>query len=353
MYYISQISFNDKTAIKRLEKLLSDEGIRKDSNLDYICGMYDEKMNLIATGSCFGNTLRCMAVSKEHQGEGLLNEIVTHLINIQFERGNTHLFLYTKCDSAIFFESLGFYEIAHIEDQIVFMENRKNGFSIYLKRLLKESTDMLSKRLPLLKTAALVINANPFTLGHQYLIEKASSENDFVHLFIVSEDVSLIPFSVRKKLVIKGTSHLNNICYHESGPYIISNATFPSYFQKDEQAVIESHAMLDLTVFLQISHVLGIKKRYVGEEPTSLVTGIYNDIMRKKLPAHGIKCEVIPRKKINGQVISASIVRQAIKNNDYETLRQMVPLSTLEYFQSQEAMLVINRIRQKSDVIHY
>lgn len=73
MYYISQISFNDKTAIKQLEKLLSDEGIRKDSNLDYICGMYDEKMNLIATGSCFGNTLRCMAVSKEHQGEGLLN----------------------------------------------------------------------------------------------------------------------------------------------------------------------------------------------------------------------------------------------------------------------------------------
>lgn len=43
MYYISQISFNDKTAIKQLEKLLSDEGIRKDSNLDYICGMYDEK----------------------------------------------------------------------------------------------------------------------------------------------------------------------------------------------------------------------------------------------------------------------------------------------------------------------
>lgn len=128
MYYISQISFNDKTAIKQLEKLLSDEGIRKDSNLDYICGMYDEKMNLIATGSCFGNTLRCMAVSKEHQGEGLLNEIVTHLINIQFERRNTHLFLYTKCDSAIFFESLGFYEIAHIEDQIVFMENRKKWF---------------------------------------------------------------------------------------------------------------------------------------------------------------------------------------------------------------------------------
>lgn len=86
------------------------------------------------------------------------------------------------------------------------------------------------------------MNANPFTLGHLYLTERASAENDTVHLFMVSEDASLIPFKVRRRLVTEGTSHLDNIIYHDSGPYIISSATFPSYFQKDMDSVIESHA---------------------------------------------------------------------------------------------------------------
>ena len=90
---------------------------------------------------------------------------------------------------------------------------------------------------------------------------------------------------MRKQLVLEGTAHLNNIIYHESGPYIISNATFPSYFQKDADAVMESHANLDLTIFVRIAQALGINCRYVGEETNSQVTGIYNKIMTKKLPA--------------------------------------------------------------------
>jgi [citrate (pro-3S)-lyase] ligase len=138
-YIISQIYPSDILANKQINELLLAEGIRRDANLDYTCGMYDDEMNIIATGSCFDNTLRCMAVSNAHQGEGLMNQIVTHLISVQFERGNTHLFLYTKCNSAKFFGDLGFYEIARIDGQIVFMENRKTGFSAYLERLKKES----------------------------------------------------------------------------------------------------------------------------------------------------------------------------------------------------------------------
>ncbi len=248
-YFITQITASDKRGNRLVDELLTSEGIRRDGNLDYTCGMYDDEMNLIATGSCFENTLRCMAVSHEHQGEGLMNSIVSHLIELQFSRGNTHLFLYTKCDSARFFGDLGFYEIARINGQIVFMENKRTGFPGYLNTLAKQKEDAP-------RVAALVMNANPFTLGHQYLVEKAAAENDILHLFIVSEDASLVPFAVRKKLVMEGTAHLTNIRYHDSGPYIISNATFPSYFQKDEKAVIESHAMLDLTVF---SELLGNK----------------------------------------------------------------------------------------------
>lgn len=330
-YAISQIYPSDRRANTQINELLLAEGIRRDANLDYTCGMYDEEMNIIATGSCFGNTLRCMAVSNAHQGEGLMNQIVTHLISIQFERGNTHLFLYTKCNSAKFFGDLGFYEIARIDGQIVFMENRKTGFTSYLEKLKKETEQSEVFRQfscndsAKTKIAALVMNANPFTLGHQYLVEKAASENDILHLFIVSEDQSLVPFSVRKKLVLEGTAHLKNIIYHESGPYIISNATFPSYFQKDADAVMESHANLDLTIFVRIAQTLGINYRYVGEEPNSQVTGIYNEIMAKKLPENQIACKIIPRKEANGSVISASTVRTALKSGKMELLKTLCP----------------------------
>lgn len=353
-YYISQIYPSDKRANDEVDALLISEGIRRDANLDYTCGMYDDEMHIIATGSCFGNTLRCFAVSHEHQGEGLMNSIVSHLIEFQFSRGNTHLFLYTKCNSAKFFGDLGFYEIARIDGQIVFMENRKPGFQNYLRTFAKDALpEGLTAETPTRKIAALVMNANPFTLGHQYLVEKTAAENDLLHLFIVSEDASLVPFKIRKQLVMKGTAHLKNICYHDSGPYIISNATFPSYFQKDENAVIESHAMLDLTVFTQIAKVLGITRRYVGEEPTSLVTGIYNRIMSEKLPEQGIECIVVPRKTCEDTPISASNVRLALQNGDYDTLSKLVPQTTLDYFKSPEAIPVIERIRQQENVIHY
>lgn len=363
-YYISQIYPSDKRANAEVDALLISEGIRRDANLDYTCGMYDDEMHIIATGSCFGNTLRCFAVSHEHQGEGLMNSIVSHLIEFQFSRGNTHLFLYTKCNSAKFFGDLGFYEIARIEGQIVFMENRKTGFQNYLSSLAKdplpekyapdlyETATDTDAYLPK-KVAALVMNANPFTLGHQYLVEKAAAENDLLHLFIVSEDASLVPFQVRKRLVMEGTAHLKNICYHDSGPYIISNATFPSYFQKDENAVIESHAMLDLTVFTQIAKILGITRRYVGEEPTSLVTGIYNQIMSEKLPEQGIECIIVPRKTCEGTPISASNVRLALQNDNFDTLAKLVPQTTLDYFRSPEAAPVIERIKKQQNVIHY
>ena len=345
-YTITQINPSDKYGNRLVNELLTAEGIRRDANLDYTCGMYDDEMNLIATGSCFGNTLRCMAVSHTHQGEGLMNSIVSHLIEVQFSRGNTHLFLYTKCDSARFFGDLGFYEIARINGQIVFMENKRTGFSGYLNSLEKQKESAP-------RVAALVMNANPFTLGHQYLVETAAAQCDTLHLFVLSEDASLVPFAVRKKLVRAGVAHIPNVVLHDSGPYIISSATFPSYFLKDAAAVIEGHARLDLAVFTKIARALNVTKRFVGEEPTSQVTGLYNEIMARELPTARIECHVVPRKQAAGQAISASTVRLALQKGDWETLKTLVPQTTLDYFQSPEAAPVLERIRRADNVIHY
>lgn len=344
-YTISQVYPTDRKTLAQVDALLQEEGIRRDGNLDYTCAMFDENYKVIGTGSCFGNTLRCFAVSSSHQGEGLLNQLITHLIEVQYARGNLHLFLYTKVKSAKFFGDLGFYEIARVEDTLVFMENRRDGFGSYLQNLEKTKREG--------KSAALVMNANPFTLGHQYLVEKAASSCDTLHLFVVSEDASLVPFSVRKKLVAAGVAHLPNVVLHDSGPYIISNATFPSYFLKDEAAVIEGHARLDLAVFTKIARTLNITARYVGEEPTSQVTGLYNKIMQEQLPKAGIACVIVARKEANGKAISASTVRQCLQSGDWDKLETLLPQTSLDYFRSPEAMPVLEYIRKSKDVVHY
>ena len=348
-YQISPVYPGDKRTLAQVEALLEQEGIRLDPHLDYTCVMFDENYKAIATGSCFGNTLRCMAVSSEHQGEALMNEIVSHLMQYEYERGYIHLFLYTKCSSAKFFRDMGFHEIARVEGLVVFMERETDGFRKYLEGLEKQPDGSG-------RVAAIVMNANPFTLGHRHLVEKAAAENDWVHLFMVSEDASYFPYAVRKRLIEEGTADLKHIICHDSGPYIISNATFPSYFQKDSAAVIESHARLDLAVFAWIAAHLGITARYVGEEPTSRVTRRYNEIMAEELPKAGIACRIIPRSTTKGGVtVSASTVRRALHDGDWDTVRSMVPEPTWQFLQSAEAQPIIERIRKEkaADVVHY
>lgn len=345
-YSVTTIFPDDAYAQAQMGKLLAQSGLCKDGNLDYSCGIFDQEEALIATGSCFGNTLRCLAVSQDHQGEGLLNEILSHLIEVQMARGNSHLFLYTKPSSAKFMEDLGFREIARVPGKAVFMENRRTGFAQYCRQLSE-------KRAEGQRIAGVVMNANPFTLGHLHLVEQAACENDVVHLFVLSEQAGPIPFAVRKKLVLEGIGHLKNVICHDSGPYIISSATFPSYFLKDGDAVIETQAALDLQVFGKIAAVLGIQRRYVGQEKSSHVTALYNAVMKQNLPKLGIQCVEIPRLQAGGQVVSASTVRQAIHDGQLETVRNFLPQSTYAYFAGPEGAAVTAAIRAEKNVIHY
>ena len=343
---VMKIESWDTYANRQIDSLLQKEGISRDKNLDYTCGIFDEDENLIATGSCFGNTMRCLAVSNEHQGEGLLNKIMSHLMEVQMMRGNHHVFLYTKVKSAKFMESLGFYEITRVGNDLVFMENRRNGFSSFcndLKANYKEGNSI----------AGIVMNANPFTKGHLHLVERAARENDVVHLFVLSENAGPIPFSVRKRLVRAGVAHLDNVVYHDSGPYMISSATFPSYFLKDQDCVIRVQAELDIQIFCRIAQVLGIQRRYVGEEVMSHVTAMYNAVMKEKLPRSGIDCVEIPRVEQSGTVISASTVRQAIHNHELDAVREMLPESTYAFFAGKEGEDICRRIQAETNVIHY
>ena len=138
------------------------------------------------------------------------------------------------------FLEFGFYEISHTED-ILLMENKRDGIDSFVASLARGQGSQ----------GAVVANCNPFTLGHQYLIEQAAKACDTLHLFVLSEDASLFPADVRMELVKKGTAHLPNVLVHPTSDYLISSATFPTYFLKEEQIEKGAGGQLDLVVFGQ------------------------------------------------------------------------------------------------------
>ena len=370
----------DERMMKAVRELLSKEGLRQEKNPNLVCAAIDEEGDVIATGALHGKTLRCMAVSSAHRGEGVLNSVVSFLVQEAFAKGLSHLFLCTKTDTSQFFRDIGFYEIASVPGRIAFLENKSTGFSEYLAGLLEESERSAAcagadaaacasdNAVACAPVSAIVLNANPFTKGHLALIEEASRESALLHLFVVTEDASLFPYAIRRRLIEEGCAHLKNIIIHDSGAYLLSSSTFPSYFQKDEDAVTESHASLDASVFLKIANKLNITRRYVGEEESSHTTKIYNAILREVLPKAGVELFEIPRKCENGRPISASFVRSLIHDDRLHCLdnlgaplsaeclnelKALLPDSTLEFLQSEEAAPVLEAIRKTEDVIHH
>ena len=181
---------------------------------------------------------------------------------------------------------------------------------------------------------SIVMNCNPFTLGHRYLIEYAASRVDYLYIFVVEENKSFFPFEDRFKLVQQGTADLPNVVVLPSGNFIISAVTFPGYFYKDDLKETKIDCSNDLNVFAQyIAPALNIKVRFAGEEPLDPVTKQYNEGMYEILPQYGMQFCEIPRKQDEEGVgvISASRVRKLLKEGDFDGLKKLVPQTTFDY----------------------
>lgn len=181
---------------------------------------------------------------------------------------------------------------------------------------------------------SIVMNCNPFTLGHRYLIEYASSKVDYLYIFVVEENRSYFDFKDRFELVKKGTADLKNVIVLPSGNFIISATTFPGYFYKSSLKEAQIDCSNDINVFAEyIAPALDIKVRFAGQEPLDPVTNQYNEGMAEILPKHGIKFDVIPRKKDkeDAGVISASRVRKCLEDGRLDVIKYLVPPTTYEY----------------------
>ncbi len=179
------------------------------------------------------------------------------------------------------------------------------------------------------KIGSIVMNCNPFTHGHRYLIEQASEAVDFLIIFVVEEDESIFSFDERFAMVCSGTGDIKHVMVVPSGPFILSKTTFPEYFVKEADEDMAKNVENDITFFAErIAPHLNISYRFVGEEPEDMVTNEYNLAMKRILPENGIRLVEIPRKERHGKYISASSVRRCLEAHDMDGLDRLVPEST-------------------------
>ena len=308
------------------------QGLRYDSGVEYTVLYYDSQGNIAATGSLQKNVLKCIAVAEECRGEGLTASVVSTLRAAAFSRGQQHLFLFTKPQNQAMFQDFGFYPVSSTQDMLL-MENKKGGIDAFVASLEKGRGEQ----------AAIVANCNPFTLGHRYLVETAAARCDTLHLFVLSEDASLFPSRVRMELVRRGVADLANVIVHPTSDYLISAATFPTYFLKKGEDAARIQSELDITLFAsRIAPLLHITKRFAGEEPFDPVTRSYNEAMVRLLPQYGISFIRIARFTTGGpqdEIISASRVRKLLMEEGVtEKLLSFVPPCTAEYLKKNQAL---------------
>ena len=300
---------------------LAQADLEADENIDSTVLVWDEN-RLAATGSRKGNLLKCIAVSEDYQGQGLTATVLTQLRQDAFADGHKHLFLYTKPKNLLQFQSLFFYPVAQTE-RVLLMEDKPQGISRFLDTLEPVTAEG--------RIGALVMNCNPFTLGHRYVIETAAKECDHVYVVVLSEEQPPFPASDRLQLVKDGTRDLENVTVFPTGPYLISSATFPTYFLKDRDTVVTVQCGLDIAVFSRYYiPKFGITHRYVGTEPTSALTKAYNEALKAGLPIPVVE---IPRLEVGSAPISASTVRSLIGTCQAEKVRILVPPTTFDYLE--------------------
>ena len=278
--------------------------------------MTDDDDAIVACGARAGYILKQFAVSPSAEGFGACASVLSALQNDAMREGISRLFLCTKPENLRMFSSMGFFPIVSTQDAVL-AENRRNGLSDYLASLPRFDG----------VCGAVVMNADPFTLGHLHLVEYAAAHCDALYVFAVSESGSLFSPEERYGMIERGSAHILNRVVCRSDMYLVSRATFPAYFIRNEAHAEEVRSDLDIELFrTRIAPALNITKRFVGEEPFSPTTRAYNERMKTLLPEKGIELVEIPRY----EGISASRVREALRAGEYEKTANAVPVTTYE-----------------------
>lgn len=332
---------------RQIEMFLHTNGLRYD-DVDYYAAIVDESSDeMIAGGGLKGSVIKCVAVADGHKGEAVANVIVSHLIAKANAEGCQCVKLYTKPDNRQLFESLSFRLIAESPNAIL-METGVGGIEKYSEELRVKSEELSVKSEELgvkseeLKNdesvvsnarkpiGVIVMNANPFTLGHRFLVEQSSELVERLYVVVVREDCSMFSYNERKAMVSQGVRDIGNVVVVDGSDYAVSAATFPTYFLKQLSDATDTQIILDLDLYCRrIAPALGATIRFFGSEPTDPLTRRYNELMHQQLGEEHV--HEIQRKQQEGSAISASRVRKAMMEGCIWDAIQLVPPTTIPY----------------------
>lgn len=349
-HYISEAPLSLNSVRRRVEAFLAANGLRLAPLDCYVVVTRDEDGDeILAGGGLDGNVIKCVAVSESARSEGLMNILVSRLIAIAREEGRESVKAFTKPENEGIFKSLGFGLLASAPKAIL-MENGRGGLPEYKKYLASLARPG--------RNGAIVMNANPFTKGHRYLVEQAASQVDNLYVIVVKEDRSRFPYVERKAMIEAGCAGLDNVVVCEGSDYAISAATFPTYFLKKLDDATDTQIALDLDLFVNhIAKPLGVTVRFAGSEPEDALTRRYNELMAEILPGTSVAVVrqdhqpdpelvkgsalrqarrpidfvEIPRLEQNGNPISATSLRRALDKGNLKEAMEYIPKSTVPY----------------------
>lgn len=319
--------------LKEIECLLASNGLLLEAGVTQFAEVR-QSGRLIACAGLDGNIIKCVAIDQQHRGSSLMLRLITEVTDMAYRNGFERLFLYTKPCNIPMFTDCGFSALATVEGRVTLMENSTTRLPHYCQTLAEQFRAGE-------KIGSIVINANPFTLGHRYLIEQAALQCDWVHVFVVREDASRFAYRDRFELIKAGIKGIENLTLFPGSDYILSKATFPAYFLKEQGIIDECYTALDLMLFRQyIAPALGINHRFVGTEPFDPVTEKYNRDMadwlfRAPSEAPAIQVVEIPRVEKCGGAVSASRVRKLFDEGRMDLIRELVPEATFAFLSEQ------------------
>ena len=314
----------------RIEQFLAASGLRLD-DVDYYAVLTDESTGeIIAGGGLKGAVVKCVAVADGHKGEAVANTMVSHLIAEANAKGYQCVKLFTKPQNRPLFESLSFRLLAEAP-QAILMETGVGGIGKYcegLRRIRETSNSVESNDGIECNDGIIIMNCNPFTLGHRYLIEQSAKQVRRLYIVVVREDCSMFSYEERKAMVDQGVRDLGNVVVCDGSDYSVSATTFPTYFLKQLSEASDTQMTLDIDIYRRhIAPALQANVRFVGSEPTDPLTRRYNELMGLMLP----NVRELPRLEKDGQPVSASRVRKAIVENNLAEASRLVPPTTLPY----------------------
>ncbi|MDR0239434.1 MAG: [citrate (pro-3S)-lyase] ligase [Deltaproteobacteria bacterium] len=335
-------------------ELLRAAGLDAPEGAAFGLGCYEDGF-LGGVGFLAGNILCGICIHPSRRGAGLAAGIVSRLIQHAAAQGRHKLLLFTSAAEMPKFQEIGLKLVAQ-SPHAALLEFGQPDCAAWLEDMrgvLQEQRQAMPTA-AYGQTGAIVMNANPFTLGHLHLVRAALQRCVYLCVFVVEEDASVFPFDVRLALVRQGLGQEPRAIVLPAGPYMVSRASFPSYFT-GKTAHSRIHAELDSTIFaVRIAKVLDIGVRFVGQEPSCEVTARYNAALKEILPQHGVVCVEIERLSSDTHAISASRVRELLAGPDADLarddLRKLVPETTLGFVQSDAMLGIRNALRKHQNI---